>query len=58
MIFTTEELADIGAALDMAAKRTEDELKLQRAKPYTRAIELQLRRYQSLLAKVVKEVGA
>lgn len=51
--FTDEELLAIGDALDAAAKRTADELQLARAKPYTRALEAQQKRYESLYARVV-----
>lgn len=54
--FSDEETLAIGDALDAAAKRTADELKLARAKPYTRALEAQQKRYESLFARVVGAV--
>ena len=54
--FSEEELLAIGDALDSAAKRTADELKLARAKPYTRALEAQQKRYETLHARIVAAV--
>jgi len=54
--FTNDELLDIGNALEAAAKATATELKLARAKPYTRALEAQQKRYETLFARVVKAV--
>jgi hypothetical protein len=55
--FTEEDLLAIGEALDHAAKRTADELKLARARPYTRALQAEQKRYESLLARIVGAVN-
>lgn len=54
--FSLDELADIGAALDAAAKATAAELQLKRSDPYKRAIAAQQRRYEMLHAKIVAAV--
>jgi len=54
--FTDDELLDIGNALEAAAKATATELQLARAKPYTRALESQQKRYEALYVRVVRAV--
>jgi hypothetical protein len=56
--FTEEEIFAIGDALDAAAKRTAEELKLSRAKPYVRALVAEQKRYEALHARFVTEVQA
>ncbi len=54
--FSLDELSDIGAALESAAKATEAELLLKRSEPYKHAIAAQKRRYEMLHAKIVAAV--
>lgn len=51
-ITESEDLLALADALECAIAKTDDELKRKRAQPYTRALEAQRTRYQSLLDRV------